>query len=86
MRFAARGLRLEHDLTCASVARPNALKPASARSGDSANYIRKQLSTYKSGERKDPQMTVMAKGLSDEDIAGPRRLVSSQKVTAEMPK
>ena len=33
------------------------MKPASARSGDSANYIRKQLGTYKSGERKDARLS-----------------------------
>jgi cytochrome c553 len=54
--------------------------------GDSANYIRKQLDAYKNGERKDPQMSIMAKGLSDEDIADLAAWYSSLKVTVEMPK
>ncbi len=54
--------------------------------GDSANYIRKQLDAYKSGERKDPQMTIMAKDLSDDDIADLAAWYSSLKVTVEMPK
>ena len=54
--------------------------------GDSANYIRKQLGAYRSGERKDPQMSIMAKGLSDEDIADLAAWYSSLKVTVEMPK
>jgi cytochrome c553 len=54
--------------------------------GDSANYIRKQLDAYKSGERKDPQMSIMAKSLSDEDIADLAAWYSSLKITVEMPK
>ncbi|RLP24657.1 cytochrome c [Mesorhizobium sp. YM1C-6-2] len=54
--------------------------------GDSANYIRKQLGAYRSGERKDPQMSIMAKGLSDDDIADLAAWYSSLKVTVEMPK
>ena len=54
--------------------------------GDSANYIRKQLGAYRSGERKDPQLSIMAKNLSDEDIADLAAWYSSLKVTVEMPK
>jgi cytochrome c553 len=54
--------------------------------GDSANYIRKQLDAYRKGERKDPQMTIMAKDLSDDDIADLAAWYSSLKVTIEMPK
>ena len=54
--------------------------------GDSANYIRKQLGAYRKGERKDPQMTIMAKDLSDDDIADLAAWYSSLKVTVEMPK
>ena len=53
--------------------------------GDSANYIRKQLGAYRSGERKDPQMTIMAKDLSDDDIADLAAWYSSLKVTVELP-
>jgi len=54
--------------------------------GESTIYIRKQLSAFRSGERKDPQMSLMAKNLSDEDIADLAAWYSSLKVTVEMPK
>ena len=47
---------------------------------------RKQLGAYRSGARKDPQMSIMAKGLSDDDIADLAAWYSSLKVTVEMPK
>jgi cytochrome c553 len=37
--------------------------------GQKAAYLDKSLKAYRSGERKDPNMTAMAKGLSDTDIA-----------------
>jgi cytochrome c553 len=54
--------------------------------GESTIYIRKQLGAFRSGERKDPQMSIMAKNLSDEDIADLAAWYSSLKVTVEMPK
>jgi cytochrome c553 len=36
--------------------------------GQKAAYLEKQLKAYKSGERKDPTMNIMAKSLSDADI------------------
>jgi cytochrome c553 len=36
--------------------------------GQKATYIEKQLFAFRSGERKDPNMSVMAKPLSDQDI------------------
>jgi cytochrome c553 len=36
--------------------------------GQKATYIEKQLSAFRSGERKDPNMSAMAKPLSDQDI------------------
>lgn len=54
--------------------------------GDNANYLRKQLDAFRKGERKDPQMTIIAKGLSDEDVADLAAWYSSLKVTVEMPK
>jgi cytochrome c553 len=54
--------------------------------GESTTYIRKQLGAFRSGERKDPQMSIMAKNLSDEDIADLAAWYSSLKVTVEMPK
>lgn len=37
--------------------------------GQKAAYLEKQLKAYKSGERKDPTMNIMAKSLSDADMA-----------------
>jgi cytochrome c553 len=37
--------------------------------GQKAPYLEKQLKAYRSGERKDPNMSAMAAQLSDEDIA-----------------
>lgn len=36
--------------------------------GQSASYLAKQLRAYRDGTRVDPQMSVMAKRLSDEEI------------------
>jgi cytochrome c553 len=37
--------------------------------GESELYLSKQLKAFRGGERKDPQMSLMAKNLSDGDIA-----------------
>lgn len=37
--------------------------------GQKATYLEKQLKAFRSGERKDPNMSAMAKPLSDDDIA-----------------
>src|SRR4051812_43339759 len=53
--------------------------------GDNANYLRKQLHAFKSGARQDPQMSIIAGGLSDDDIANLAAWYSALKVTVEMP-
>ncbi len=53
--------------------------------GDNANYIMKQLHAFKSGDRKDPQMSIIAGSLSEDDIANVAAWYSSLKVTVEMP-
>ncbi len=53
--------------------------------GDNANYLIKQLNAFKKGVRKDPQMSIIAGSLSDEDIANLAAWYSSLKVTVEMP-
>lgn len=53
--------------------------------GDNANYLKKQLHAFKSGARQDPQMSIIAQGLSDDDIADLAAWYSSLKVTVEMP-
>ncbi len=53
--------------------------------GESAIYTTRQLEAFKSGERQHPQMSVIAQGLSDEDIADLAAWYASIKLTAEMP-
>jgi cytochrome c553 len=53
--------------------------------GESPIYLERQLKAFRAGERKDPQMTVVAKGLSDADIADLAAWYSSIEITAKMP-
>ena len=50
--------------------------------GQSAGYIVKQLSDFKSGKRKDPIMTGMAASLSTQDMEDVAAYFSSQKMSA----
>ena len=54
--------------------------------GDNANYIIKQLHAFQSGARQHEQMTIIAKGLSEEDVADLAAWYSGLKVTVEMPR
>lgn len=54
--------------------------------GESPIYVTKQLKAFRSGERKHEQMSIIAAGLSDEDIADLAAWYSGLKVTVEMPK
>jgi len=53
--------------------------------GDSADYIVKQLKAFRDGTRQNDQMSIMAQGLSDDDMANLAAWYSSIKVTATMP-
>jgi cytochrome c553 len=53
--------------------------------GDNANYILKQLHAFQSGARQQEMMTIIAKDLSEEDIANLAAWYSGLKVTVEMP-
>ena len=53
--------------------------------GESAVYTTRQLEAFKSGERQHPQMSIIAQGLSEEDIADLAAWYASIKLTAEMP-
>jgi len=53
--------------------------------GNSELYLRTQLTAYRAGERQHPQMSIIAKGLSDEDIADLAAWYSAIKVTVELP-
>jgi cytochrome c553 len=53
--------------------------------GESEMYLTKQLKAFRDGERKDPQMSIMAKPLTDEDIANLAAWYSSIKITVTLP-
>ncbi len=54
--------------------------------GDSSIYLTRQLEAFRAGERKHEQMTIIAKGLSDEDIANLAAWFSKIEITATPPK
>ena len=53
--------------------------------GNGELYLARQLQAFRSGERKQPQMSVIASGLSDEDIAAVTAWYSAIKVSVELP-
>lgn len=53
--------------------------------GDPAVYITAQLRAFRDGARKHEQMSIIAQGLGDEDIADLAAWYSGIRVTAEMP-
>ena len=53
--------------------------------GESPIYVSRQLEAFRSGERKHPQMSVIAQGLSDADIANLAAWYASIQITAKMP-
>jgi cytochrome c553 len=54
-------------------------------SGQQKEYIIAQLEAYRSGQRNHPQMNIIAKMLSDDDIENVAEWYSSIKITIEMP-
>lgn len=53
--------------------------------GQPEAYLSEQLKAYRAGTRKDPMMTVIAKPLTDQDIANLAAWYSSIQVTATLP-
>lgn len=53
--------------------------------GESADYLTNQLQHFRSGERKHEQMSIIASGLSDEDIADLAAWYSSIRFEVIMP-
>lgn len=53
--------------------------------GESELYLEAQLKAFRSGERESEMMSVVAKDLSDEDIANVAAWYSAIKIEAEMP-
>ena len=54
--------------------------------GDSPVYLEAQLKAFKSGERKHEQMSIIAQGLGDADIADLAAWFAAIEVTATLPK
>lgn len=64
-----------------------AVLPGAANlSGQQKEYLRDQLRAYRSGARQGPQMSVVAKSLTDDDIEALSEWYSSIKITVEKPK
>jgi cytochrome c553 len=53
--------------------------------GEAASYIERQLNAFRSGERKNEQMSIMAKELTDADIQNLAAWFSAMKVTVVLP-
>ena len=64
-----------------------AVLPGAANlSGQQVEYLREQLRAFRSGSRTNPQMSVVAKTLSDADIDNVSAWYSSIRVSVEAPK
>jgi cytochrome c553 len=53
--------------------------------GESAMYLQRQLKSFRSGERKHEQMSIVASGLSDQDIENLAAWYSSIEFTVTLP-
>ncbi len=53
--------------------------------GQSAQYLVKQLKEFRDGKREDPQMTIIARGLEDGEIADLAAWYASIEFTVTMP-
>lgn len=62
------------------------LPEAANLAGQNAVYTLKALQDYKSGARKNAQMSVVAASLADQDMADLAAYYASFKVTVEVPK
>lgn len=54
-------------------------------SGQQKDYLVIQLKAFRNGKRQHPQMSIVAQGLSDEDIENVAEWYSSIRVTVEIP-
>lgn len=55
-------------------------------SGQQKEYLREQLRAFRSGSRQNPQMSVIAKMLTDADIENLSEWYAAFKITVEMPR
>lgn len=53
--------------------------------GQKETYLVKALKSFKAGERRNEQMTVVVKTMSDEDIANVAAYYASIKITVQVP-
>lgn len=53
--------------------------------GQSADYLSKQLQDFRAGRREDPQMSIIARDLSDADIKGLAAWYASVRATYDLP-
>ena len=53
--------------------------------GENQQYIQKQLKAFRSGTRQHEQMSIIAKDLTDQDIANLADWFASLKVTVKLP-
>lgn len=53
--------------------------------GQSEMYLEKELKAYRSGDRSDPQMDVIARSLSDEDIDNLAAWYASIEISVNVP-
>lgn len=64
-----------------------AVMPGAANlSGQQKEYLREQLRAFRSGSRQNPQMSVVAKPLTDAEIENLADWYSSIRITVEKPK
>lgn len=61
------------------------LPNAATIAGENDIYLVKQLKAFRDGERRDPQMEIIAKDLTDAEIADLAAWYSSITITVEMP-
>ena len=71
--------------TCHGVDGIAKIPNAATIAGETEIYLTKQLKAFRAGERKDPQMSIIAEKLSDQDIADLAAWFSSLKITVEVP-
>jgi cytochrome c553 len=71
--------------TCHGLDGQATLAMAAHLSGQQKEYLVIQLEAFRDGKRQHPQMSIIAQGLSDEDIDNVAEWYSSIRVTVEMP-
>lgn len=72
-------------VTCHGIDGLSKLPGAPNLAGQAPQYLEKQLRAFRAGERKDENMNVVTKGLSDDDIANLAAWYSSIEITVKLP-